>query len=392
MLLACKGRMETKLTVKVLKKVSEVQREAWDRLLKGGSPFMRWDWLDALEQTGCVNGRTGWLPQHIVIEKKGKPVAACPMYLKGDSMGEFVFDHEWAYFASKSGIQYYPKLLVGVPFTPVTGMRFMTDPKEDRHQMMHLLGQTLIQICRDNKISSVHVNFCLEDETEVLKKLGFLPKIGLQFHWQNHGYQSFDDYLGSFRSDRRNKIKKERRELSAQGIQVRAVEGDELSPSLLKTMFHLYKTHIDELYYGRQYLTMGFFEELAQRFKSYICLVIAEKDSRVIAGTLNAQDEVAMYGRYWGAIEHHRFLHFNVCYYSAIEHCVHKGLQRFEAGAGGSFKGLRGLEPEKTYSMHYILDEGFRRVLREHLKEERAYTVSKQNALLERSPLKKGDE
>jgi hypothetical protein len=266
----------------------------------------------------------------------------------------------------------------------------MTDAKEDRHQLMHLLGQTLIQICRDNKISSVHVNFCLEDETEVLKKLGFITKIGLQFHWQNHGYQTFDDYLGSFRSDRRNKIKKERRELLAQGIQVRPVEGDDLSPSLLKTMFHLYKNHIDELYYGRQYLTMGFFEELARRFKPYVCLVIAEKDSRVIAGTLNAQDETAMYGRYWGAIERHRFLHFNVCYYAAIEHCVHKGLQRFEAGAGGSFKGLRGLEPEKTYSMHYILDEGFRQVLREHLKEERAYTISKQNVLLERSPLKKG--
>ncbi|NIO11216.1 MAG: GNAT family N-acetyltransferase [Deltaproteobacteria bacterium] len=384
--------METKLTVRVLKKVSDVQRDDWDHLLKGGSPFLRWDWLDALEKTGCASSKTGWLPQHIVIEKKGKPVAACPMYLKGHSMGEFVFDHEWAHFATRSGIQYYPKMLVAVPFTPVTGMRFLTDPKENRSQLTQLLGQTLIQICRENNISSVHVNFCLEDESEVLKKFGFLPKIGLQFHWQNHGYQTFDDYLESFRSDRRNKIKKERRELDTQGIRVRAVEGDELSPGLLKTMFHLYKTHIDELYYGRQYLNMGFFEELAHRFKDYVCLVIAEKDSRVIAGTLNAQDEVAMYGRYWGALEYHRFLHFNVCYYSAIEHCVQKGLQRFEAGAGGSFKGLRGLEPEMTYSMHYISDERFRKVLREHLQEERSYTASKQSALLARSPLKKGAE
>lgn len=381
--------METKVTVRVLKRISEVGREVWDGLLNGGSPFLKWDWLESLERTGCVGAKTGWLPQHIVLEKQGQPIAACPMYLKGHSMGEFVFDHEWAWFAERAGINYYPKMLVGVPFTPVTGARFLTDPKEDRRQLIRLLGQTLIQISRENKISSIHVNFCLEDELEVLNQLGFLPKIGLQFHWQNPGFQSFDDYLSSFRSDRRTKIKKERRELLSQGITIRSVEGDELTPEILRTMFNLYKGHVDEHIYGQQYLNAQFFEELSHRFRNHLCLIVAERDSRVIAGTLNVQDDTVLYGRYWGAFEDHRFLHFNVCYYSAIEHCVHKGLSRFEAGAGGSFKSLRGLEPQKTHSTHYILDPRFRQALQEHLKEEKDYTVSKQKAMLSRSPLKK---
>ncbi len=381
--------MESKLTAKIINKTAEVKREVWDRLLDGGSPFMRWDWLDSLEQTGCVSEKTGWIPHHIIIEKKGKPIAACPMYLKWHSMGEFVYDHEWAWFASKAGIKYYPKMLVGVPFTPVTGTRFITDTKEDRGLLIHLIGQTLIRICKESKISSVHVNFCLEDEMEPLKQVGFMPRIGLQFHWQNHGYQSFDDYLNSFRSSRRTKIKKERRELSKQGINIRPVEGGELSPDLLRIMFRLYKGHIDQLVYGRQYLNMKFFEEVSKRLKPYLCLIIAERDSKVIAGTFNIQDDSALYGRYWGAFEDHRFLHFNVCYYAAIEHCVHKGLQRFEAGAGGSFKELRGLEPQKTFSMHYVLDQGFKQALQEFLKDERAYTASKQEDILDRSQLKK---
>jgi predicted N-acyltransferase len=381
--------VESKLTVKIINKTAEVKREIWDRLLDGGSPFMRWDWLDSLEQTGCVSEKTGWIPHHIIIEKKGKPIAACPMYLKWHSMGEFVYDHEWAWFASKAGIKYYPKMLVGVPFTPVTGTRFITDAKEDRGLLIQLIGQTLIRICKESKISSVHVNFCLEDEIEPLRQVGFMPRNGLQFHWQNHDYQSFDDYLNSFRSSRRTKIKKERRELSKQGIIIRPVEGDELSSDVLRIMFRLYKGHIDHLVYGRQYLNMKFFEEVSKRLKPYLCLIVAERDSKVIAGTFNVQDNSALYGRYWGAFEDHRFLHFNVCYYAAIEHCVHKGLQRFEAGAGGSFKELRGLEPQKTFSMHYILDQGFKRVLQEFLKDERTYTAAKQEDMLDRSQLKK---
>jgi len=376
------------LTIKIIRKIVEVGREDWDRLLDHGSPFMRWDWLDALEQAGCIEEETGWLPHHLIAERGGEVVGACPMYLKLHSMGEFVFDYEWAELAHRLGISYYPKLLVGIPFTPVTGARFLTAPGADRRGLIQLMGQSLARIAKDNKISSVHVNFCLEDEQRALAAVGFVQRVGLQFHWENRGYGSFEDYLGSFRSDRRNKIKRERRAIAERGIAIRVVEGEELSRNHLRTMFSLYKTHVDALYYGRQYLTPEFFDEIGRRFASHLCLIFAERKSRVIAGTFNVRGDSALYGRYWGAFEEERFLHFNVCYYAAIDHCIKNGLSRFEAGAGGSFKQLRGLEPQPTTSMHFIVDQKFRGAVERHLAQEREMISLKRSALLEKSQLK----
>jgi len=381
--------MPNQLAIRVVRKMSEVEGADWDRLLDRGSPFMKWHWLDSLEQSGCVSEKTGWLPHHIIVERAGEIVGACPMYLKLHSMGEFVFDFEWAEAAHHLGIRYYPKMLVGVPFTPVTGVRFLTARGEERGELIQIMGHALVQIAKENKLSSIHVNFCLGDEVEALKRVGFTPRLGLQFHWRNCGYQSFDDYLGSFRSDRRTKIKRERRELLQQGIAIRAIEGDEVTQADMRLMFQLYKTHIDRLYYGHQYLTRAFFDELSRRFAAHICLIFAERNSRVIAGTFNVQDQTALYGRYWGVFEEERYLHFNVCYYSAIEHCIRKGLERFEAGAGGSFKQLRGLDPQPTTSMHYVVEERFRRAVEQHLRQERDAVNQKRAVLLERSQLKK---
>lgn len=381
--------MEPKLVVRIVRRIEEIPREVWDGLLRDGSPFMKWDWLDVLEQAQCVSDETGWAPHHLVVESDGRIIGLCPLYLKSHSMGEFVFDHEWAAYATRVGIHYYPKMLVGVPFTPVSGSRFLTDAREHREKIVKLLGRALVEVCNNNELSSVHINFCSEDELEALEQVGFIPKIGLQFHWQNQCYQSFDDYLGAFRSDRRNKIRRERRELINQGITVRALEQGELSPDHLHTMFRLYKHHIDRLYYGRQYLNSEFFAELLRRPFPYMCPIVAEREGRIIAGTFNIRGQDALYGRYWGAFEEHRYLHFNVCYYAAIEHCIHEGLDRFEAGAGGSFKSLRGLEPTKTYSAHYVRDERFRNALTHYLNEERTDTVARQEMLLENSPLKR---
>ena len=381
--------MADKLAIKIIRKISEVGRADWDRLLGQGSPFMKWDWLDSLEQSGCVNEETGWLPHHIIVERGGKIVGGCPMYLKLHSMGEFVFDFEWAEYAHRLGIRYYPKMLVGIPFTPVTGPRFLTDPRENRRELIQLMGRALMQVAEDNKISSVHVNFCLPDEGEALKELGYIPRLGLQFHWQNRGYHSFDEYLAAFRSDRRTKIKRERRELSQQGITIRAVQGDGLKAAQLGAMFQLYKNHVERLTYGHQYLTREFFDAMSRRFTPHICLMLAERDAKIIAGTFNIQDGSVLYGRYWGSSEEVRYLHFNVCYYSAIEHCILSGLGRFEAGAGGSFKQMRGLDPEPTTSLHYIVHEGFRRAVEKHLSQEREAIRGKQVTLLENSQLKK---
>lgn len=383
---------EERLSVRVVRRMSEVPREAWDSLLQDGSPFMRWDWLDCLEESGCVSDATGWSPHHLVVEQGGTLLGACPLYLKSHSMGEFVFDHQWAGYAMQKGIEYYPKMLVGVPFTPVAGSRFLTAPGVDRDGVITLLGRALVEVCRSNELSSIHINFCSPEEMSVMEDLDFLPKIGLQFHWQNRRYETFDDYLGAFRSDRRNKIRRERRELERQGIRIRALQDGELTPAILRTLFDLYKHHIDRLYYGRQYLNARFFDGLLSRPFPYLRPIVAERGQQIIAGTFNVCGPDALYGRYWGAFEEHRYLHFNVCYYAAIEHCIHQSLDRFEAGAGGSFKNLRGLEPEQTYSAHYIRDKRFRNALARYLQEERAETRVRQEYLLEGSPLKKTDD
>jgi len=384
--------MSSEFAIRIVRKVSAIPQETWDRLLGSGSPFMKWDWLDSFEQTGCVDEATGWLPHHLVVEKGNKVVAVCPLYLKLHSMGEFIFDWEWAEAAHRVGIQYYPKMLVGVPFTPVTGQRFLTARNEDRKALIRLMGQALAKVAADNKISSVHVNFCLVEEREALEEVGFFPRVGLQFHWRNKNFYTFDDYLGSFRSDRRNKIKRERREIAQSGITIRAFEGDNLTRTQMRTMFRLYKGHVDRHYYGRQYLTAEFFDEIHRRFAPHVCLMLAEREWKIIAGTFNVRDGKAMYGRYWGAFEEQPFLHFNVCYYSAIEHCIKLGLERFEAGAGGSFKQLRGLDPEPTGSVHYIVEGKFRRAVERFLQQERELIRQKREMLLDGSQLKRTPE
>lgn len=381
--------MADDVTIRILRRMSEVARDPWDSLAAGATPFLKWDWLDSLEQAGCVNEQTGWLPHHVIAERADKLIAACPMYLKLHSMGEFIFDYEWAEAAHHAGIQYYPKMLVGVPFTPVTGHRFLTAAGEDRGGLIRLMGRALAKVAADNKISSVHVNFCLADEREALEQVGFFPRMGIQFHWQNRSFSTFDDYLASFRSDRRNKVKRERREIENRKITIRAYEGEELTQKHLRTMFRLYKDHVDRLYYGRQYLTQQFFDELHRRFSSHVCLMLAERNGKIIAGTFNVRDNTAMFGRYWGAFEEHPFLHFNVCYYSAIEHSIRMGLERFEAGAGGSFKQLRGLEPQHTTSAHYIVDGNFRRAVERFLGQEREMIRRKRDLLLDHSQIKR---
>jgi predicted N-acyltransferase len=381
--------MPDEITLKIVRKIADVPQRNWDALAGDGSPFLKWDWLDSLEQTGCVSESTGWLPHHLIAERGREVIGACPLYLKLHSMGEFVFDYEWADAAHRLGIQYYPKLLVGVPFTPVTGGRFITRPGAERKGLIRLMGQALAKIASDNKISSVHVNFCLADEQEALEEVGFLPRVGLQFHWQNRGFSSFDDYLASFRSDRRNKIKRERREIAQQGISIHAVEGEELTPSHARTMFRLYKGHVDNLYYGRQYLTREFFDAVLNRFAQHLCLIFAERGGRIIAGTFNVRGDRVLYGRYWGAFEEWPFLHFNVCYYSAIEHCIRSGWERFEAGAGGSFKQLRGLDPEPTASMHFMVNQKFAQAVARHLKQERQLMREKHALLLNGSQIKR---
>ena len=253
--------------------VAALQRSEWNALVGEESPFLEWEWLASLEEAGTLTHESGWLPQPLVVRDGGRLIAACPLYVKGHSKGEFVFDWGWADAAERAGIRYYPKLLVGVPFTPVTGARFLVAPGEDRALWTRRISEALREFCITRELSSVHVNFCLQSELELLAASGFLPRIGIQYHWRNDGYACFDDYLARFRSKRRNQIRRERRQLDESGVRIEALAGDDIPDELFGPMFEFYLSTVESRYWGRQYLNFSFFEQVQQRFRERLVFI-----------------------------------------------------------------------------------------------------------------------
>ncbi len=362
-------------TLRVVSALHDVPRAAWDALVGDGSPFLEWDWLVALEEAGAVGPEAGWLPQHLTMWDGDRLVGACPLYVKGHSQGEFVFDHHWASAAHRARIAYYPKLLVAVPFTPVTGQRFLAAPGA-HGRVAPLLASALEDVSDRQGLSSVHVNFCDDADRAVLAARGWLVRTGYQYHWINRGYRTFDDYLLSLRSKRRNQARRERRELAAQGIVIEALAGEQVPDALVPVVYRLYRATVDHNPWGRPYLNARVFELLFTRWRSRLCVVLARRAGTVVAGTFNVQKSGVLYGRYWGAFETVRHLHFNVCYYAAIEHCIVHGLERFEPGAGGEFKHLRGFDAAPTQSVHYIHDARLRAAVADFLGRERAHVAA----------------
>ena len=375
-------------TLRVLSAVRDVPRATWNALVGDGSPFLEWEWLATVEDSGSATPAAGWLPQHLTLWEDGQLVGACPLYVKGHSLGEFVFDQGWAAAAGRAGIAYYPKLLVGVPFTPVTGARFLAVGAA-RREIIDALAAALEERCRRDRFSSVHVNFCLPDETAVLGVRGWLQRTGYQYHWSNPGFTTFDEYLARLRSKRRNQARRERRTLAADGVEITVHAGSDIPPALMPRMFELYQSTVERLPWGQQYLDHRFFELAGERLRHRLCLIVARQGGEVIAGTFNVQKGDALYGRYWGAVRALRHLHFNVCYYAAIEHCIAAKLRRFEPGAGGEFKQLRGFEPRATESMHFIVDRRLADAVRAFLGRERQAIAAEMRWLEEQTALRR---
>lgn len=376
------------LQIELEEGVAGLPSAEWDALVGDESPFLEWGFLSSLEQAGTLDADSGWTPKPLVARQEGRLVAACPLYVKTHSEGEFVFDFAWADAAYRTGIDYYPKLLVGVPFSPVTGARFLVAPGADRALWIQRLGEALRQVCLDNGLSSVHVNFCQRDEAEALAAIGFQTRIGLQYHWHNHGYADFEGYLGAFRSKRRNQVRRERRELAAQGVKIETYAGDAIGEELIEPMYRFYLSTLRARAWGRQYLNRRAFELLVERFRERLVFVIAEQAGEPIAGTFNVQKGDALYGRYWGATRMLRHLHFNVCYYAAIEHCIEAGLARFEPGAGGEYKQVRGFDAAPTWSSHFLADARLAGAVGRFLERERAHAEETIEWYRDRSALK----
>jgi uncharacterized protein len=353
------------------------------------NPFISHAFLEALEVSASATARTGWQPQHLVAESEdGAVVGVVPCYLKSHSRGEYVFDRGWAEAYEHAGGDYYPKLQVSVPFTPATGRRLLVRPGPDAEAIRGGLAAGLVELCRLREASSVHVTFAPENECALLGARGFLRRTDQQFHWENHGYAAFDDFLAALASRKRKAIKRERRDAVCAGIEVQWLTGAELTESVWDAFFAFYM-ETGSRKWGRPYLTRQFYSLVGEAMGERIALVMAKRAGRYIAGAINFIGSDALYGRHWGAIEHHPFLHFELCYYQAIEFAVRHGLKRVEAGAQGEHKLARGYMPVTTHSAHHIADPGLRRAIADYLKRERAYVEMAGEELAAAAPFRK---
>jgi predicted N-acyltransferase len=342
-----------------------------------------------LEASGSATAKTGWLGQHLIAENAdGTILGVVPCYLKSHSRGEYVFDHAWADAYARAGGRYYPKLQVSVPFTPVTGGRLLVAPQADADAIRKLLLAGLTELCRTREASSVHVTFPAEDEARFLERQGLLLRIDQQFHWSNHGYGNFSDFLGCLAARKRKAIQRERREALAPGISIDWLTGSDLTEAAWDAFFDFYMD-TGSRKWGRPYLTRSFFSMIGESLREQILLIMAKRNGRYVAGALNFIGAGALYGRHWGAVEHHPFLHFELCYYQAIDFAIAHKLSTVEAGAQGEHKIARGYLPVTTYSAHYIADPALRRAVAGYLARERAYVAAAGEELATAAPFRK---
>jgi hypothetical protein len=353
------------------------------------NPFILHEFLFCLEASGSTTAKNGWQPQHLLAESfDGTLLGAVPCYLKSHSRGEYVFDHGWAEAYEHAGGQYYPKLQVAVPFTPATGQRLLVRPTANTEVVRARLATGLVELCHLRQASSVHVTFMTEPEWSFLAAQGFLQRTDQQFHWENAGYASFEAYLAALSARKRKTIRRERREALASGISVHWLTGSDLTEAVWDTFFAFYM-ETGSRKWGQPYLTRAFYSMVGERMRDRIVLMLAKRAGRWIAGAINFIGSDTLYGRHWGAIEHHPFLHFEVCYYQAIEFAIAHKLARVEAGAQGEHKLARGYLPTTTYSAHYIADPALRRAVADYLVRERSYVEAAGEELAAAAPFRK---
>ena len=379
--------------VKVVRTIDLIASEKWDVYANPHSelynPFISHKFLNALEQSHSVGAQTGWVPNHFILaDEADNELGYMPCYIKLHSRGEFVFDHGWANAYDGLGKQYYPKLQCAVPFTPVAVSKLLVKPGVSSEHYKKLLISGVVQFLEKSEISSLHLTFLSEQERDLLKDMGFLMRKDHQFHWTNQNYESFDAFLDSLSSRKRKAVRKERKEAQSHGLEIRCLTGGDLCKEYLDAFFNFYMDTSDRKW-GIPYLNRDFFQRLNNDMKDNILLVLCFREGKAIAGALNFIGGDCLYGRYWGAIENYKCLHFEVCYYQAIEYAIQKGLKRVEAGAQGEHKLSRGYLPTTTYSAHYIDDDYMRSAIANFLEEEGQYVDMETEALSTKAPYAK---
>ncbi len=379
------------ITVQVGDSISALPADGWDACAGADNPFVSHAFLQALEESGSAGAEAGWVPQHLAIFDEGRLVGCVPLYLKSHSYGEYVFDWGWADAYERAGGRYYPKLQSSIPFTPVTGPRLLVRPGADQERIRSALIGAMVQLTERHGISSLHITFPEAAEWRMLGEAGFLQRKGLQYHWCNQGYDSFDAFLATLSSRKRKAIKKERWKVAEAGVTLRTLTGPEIEPRHWDAFYHFYLSTADRKW-GRPYLNRDFFARLGEDLADQVALVIAEHEGRTVAGALNFFGPTAIYGRNWGCHGHFPFLHFEACYYQAIDFAITHGLQTVEAGAQGEHKIQRGYLPVETYSAHWIPDPGFRSAVEQFLRRERSMIGREKDALETYSPFRAENE
>jgi len=378
------------LTLSLHRSIAEIPAADWDACAGAGNPFVSHAFLSAVEDSGSAGPRTGWLPQHAVLQDAAGHVVACaPMYAKSHSYGEYVFDHGWANAFDRAGGRYYPKLQIASPFSPVPGPRLLIRPGSGLG--IADFGSALAQACTELGLSSVHITFCTESEWAELGDAGWLRRMGMQFHWDNAGYTSFDDFLAALSSRKRKSIRRERRDANDCGLEFVTLRGGDITPAHWRAFFRFYTSTVDRKW-GSAYLTPEFFPLLGNRLGDQVVLMLALRAGKPIAGALNLMGADTLYGRNWGCEADYPFLHFELCYYRAIDFAIEHGLRRVEAGAQGEHKIQRGYLPTPTYSAHWICHEGLRRAVDVFLEEERSDKLAEMAALATLSPFRDASE
>ncbi len=376
----------------IITSLSEVSEKGWNDCCyndnTGHNPFLSYQFLKALEESGCATAKTGWQAQHIIIHKDNIIVGVMPLYLKSHSHGEYVFDHPWANAYHNAGGKYYPKLQCSTPFTPVTGRKLMTLPSENEKEICTLLLEMAIALAKKFEISSLHVTFAEEREWDLMANHGFLKRLDQQFHWLNMEYGCFDDFLAALSSRKRKNIRKERKQAVAEDIEIEVLTGKDITEYHWDNYFKFYLDTSNRKW-GQPYLNRIFFSLLGSYMSEKVVLIMCKRHNRYIAGALNLISDDTLYGRYWGAVEDHRYLHFEVCYYQAIDYAIRHGLKKVEAGAQGEHKLARGYLPTSTYSAHWINNPSFRNAIADYLIHERDAILQDQEILTSFAPFKK---
>ena len=357
------------IEVSIIGAINEVSADDWNQLVDSDNPFARFEFLNALEQHHCLGQTYGWLPQHIIIKENNQLIGASPMYLKNNSYGEFVFDWAWADAYHRSGIEYYPKLVTSIPYTPATGQRFLISDNNRYDEISQLIINAGLQHAKTIGVSSMHWLFTNDRDTQQLKSDNLILRLGCQFHWQNNNYTDFEHYLSFFNSKNRKKIKRERKQVQQQNIEIEIRSGHQMTDKLWQ-IYHSFYTSTFDKKSGMATLSLGFFKSIEETMPDNVLVLFAKFNNEYVASAFCIRGEKTLYGRHWGCNEEFDSLHFELCYYQGLEYCIKNGLSRFEPGAQGEHKIYRGFLPTETWSAHWIAHPEFNTIIRKHVEHE----------------------